>query len=347
MSGLFIEFRDPLFGIILFFVIVFIIAFFSYWWRKYRYKEDKKQLERFAKEFHVLPTDEELRSLLESEALAHRSLYLLADTYEKSGDYEKAIEIYQKMITKPSEPHAKRETMLLLGATYFKAGFLERAKEVFLEILRLHPRTPKALEHLLVIYEHLQEFDQALEVLEPLEELGASAQKERIYLKTVASVRKTELTVAQKAQRLVAIYREHATLSYLVFSELFKLDSVLAWRELDHSQCRRIADILWKIPKERVDFDIIASNSFLRELYSAKGYVDLAKSSSVFELDVLIKLRCAADATATLQFEYLCGECKQLFPFAFHRCPSCHTIDTLVCEMILSRRSNEKNHSLQ
>ena len=47
MNGLFLEFRDPLFGIIVFVALIFIIAFVSYWWGRLRSKEDHRYLERF------------------------------------------------------------------------------------------------------------------------------------------------------------------------------------------------------------------------------------------------------------------------------------------------------------
>jgi rRNA maturation endonuclease Nob1 len=51
----------------------------------------------------------------------------------------------------------------------------------------------------------------------------------------------------------------------------------------------------------------------------------------------LIKLRRCGQSGATLQFEYLCSHCKQIFPFPFHRCLKCHSIDSIVTETLLAR----------
>ena len=91
MSGLFIEFRDPLFGIIVFFILVFIVAFFSYWWGRYKLRGDERTMERFAAQFHKLPSEAELKSLILQGGLSDKSWILLAHAYEKSGDYEKAV----------------------------------------------------------------------------------------------------------------------------------------------------------------------------------------------------------------------------------------------------------------
>ncbi len=154
MTGLFIEFRDPLFGVIVFFVLIFIVAMFSYWWGRYKLRVDDKTLDRFASQFHKLPSEKELKSLISEGGLSEKSWLLLAHTYEKEGDFEKAIEIYQALIEFQKDGEARRETMLLLGQVYFKAGFLERSKEIFLQILKAQPRTPQALEQLLLVYEY-------------------------------------------------------------------------------------------------------------------------------------------------------------------------------------------------
>jgi lipopolysaccharide assembly protein B len=345
LNGLFLELRDPLFGVIVFFALIFIMAFFSYWWGRYKIREDDKSLDRFAKQFHKLPSEAELKALIEKGGLSEKSWLLLATAYEKIGDYEKAIEIYQSLIELQRDPLARRDTMLHLGRIYFKAGFLERSKEIFLQILKRHPRTPRALESLLLVYENLKAYDKAIEVLEPLEELGVDALKDKLYLKLKIIINDNNLDVSQKSEKLIALYTKHHKLSYLVYEYLFRHDPKTAWQHLDQSECKRIADLLWQLPPDALDLDIIAHNGFLRELYSARGDVALSDESAIFELDMLIKIRSCGKKGATLQFEYLCKECKQVLPFSFHRCPSCHSIDTLMCELILTKDMIEENYS--
>ncbi len=345
MTGVFIEFRDPLFGVIVFFVLIFIVAIFSYWWGRYKLKLEDKTLNRFASQFHKLPNEKELKSLISEAGLSEKSWLLLASTYEKEGDFEKAIEIYQALMEIQKESASRHETMLLLGQSYFKAGFLERSRDIFLQILKISPRTPQALEQLLLVYEYLQDYDNALEVLQPLQELGEDAKKDKLYLKAVSLIRGNKFSQNEKLITLIDEYNRHKKLSYLIYEYLFRHDSKMAWSSFDFTQSERIADILWYLNEDELDLDIIAQNDFLRELFTAKGVVDLADESSVFELDVLIKLRHAGEKGANIQFEYLCDNCKQVFPFSFHRCPSCHTIDSITNEMILTKDTIEENYS--
>ena len=347
MNSLFIEFRDPLFGIIIFFSLVFVIALFSYWWGRFKRKEDSHYLSSFLDVFNSIPTEQELKKLMSSEAISNKSALIMAQTYYQNGDYEKCIEIYLIMLDMQKNASEKKETLYLLGKTYFKAGFLERSQEIFLQILKQFPRTPKALRYLLIIYEKMHQFDKALEVLEPLEELGIDNTKDRVYLQCVSIIRSAQYGVDEKAQLLLELYQEHHLLSYLIFEYLFRFTPKMAWKNLDLGEAERIVDILWSAREAEANLGIIASNSYLRELFSAKGLELLTQESTVFEFDVLIKLNRADESGATLQFDYLCGDCKQIYPFSFHRCPNCHSIDSVVTEVLLTKDHFEANNSLQ
>jgi len=78
MNSFFIEFRDPLFGIIVFFVLIFIVAFFSYWWTRFRTKEDHRHLDKFLRGFRTLPSKSELKVLISKGELSEKSWLLLA-----------------------------------------------------------------------------------------------------------------------------------------------------------------------------------------------------------------------------------------------------------------------------
>ena len=347
MEGLFIEYKDPLFGIILFFALIFMITFFSYWWGRYKSKEDEKSLDKFVKNFHALPTGRELEEILQSTSLSLQSLYLLATNYIQNGDYEKSIEIYTSILDRKTSAEERKETMFLLGQTYLKAGFLERSKELFLEILSHYPRTPSALQFLLIIYEKMRDFKKAKEVLEPLDEMDLEIAKDAMYLSLVSMQHNQKMHSQEKVQKIIQWYEEKHQLGYMIFEYLFKQAPELAWKHLDQSLCERISDILWNLESHQLDLDIISSNAYLRELYTAKGLVKSATNSSVFELDVLINLHAQGYDNADLQFEYLCNGCKQVFPFSFHRCPNCLGIDTVQNEMLLTKAAFETNLSFQ
>ena len=348
MNIFFLEFRDPLFSVIIFFALIFMITFLSYWWGRYKRKEDYKHLDRFLKQFRTLPTQDELKELVSRGELSQKSWMLLASSYSKNGNYEKSIEIYQEIL-KQSDSKNQKEIMYLLGKTYFRAGFLERSKQIFLEILRKYPRTPQALETLLLVYEYMRDYKSALDVLEPLDELKKDVTCDTLYLKALELLNNSEVGSAEKTQKLVELYTKSRRLSYMVFEYLFRVDAKLAWENFDSSQSEKLVDLLWRLPKEKLNFDVISQSSYLRELYTARGDMDVALKSSVFEFDALINLR--GKTNATLSFEYICTNCKQLYPFAFHRCSNCHSIDTISVEYSLvkdyTKDFGEESNSFQ
>ena len=334
MNTFFLEYRDPLFSIIIFFVIIFIITFFSYWWGRFKSKEDSRDLNKFLKQFRSLPSKNELKVMISGGEISEKSWLLLAQSYYKNGEFEKSIEIYNELLSVLNSKNTK-ETLFLLGRTYFKAGFLERAKKIFLEILKNNPRTPQALHYLLLVYEYMRDYKSALEVLEPLEELNTEIESEALYLKILSLLNDFTIDDEQKIKELLSIYKLKHEFTYMIFEYLFRVNPKVAWKSLDNSKCELLSDILWHLDKRDLDLDIISNNGYLREIYSARGDVDFSKKSNVFELDILIKL--GLDSTATLSFEYVCDDCKRVFPFSFHRCSSCHSIDSLSVEMSLSK----------
>jgi lipopolysaccharide biosynthesis regulator YciM len=348
MNTFFIEYRDPLFSVIIFFVLVFVIAFFSYWFGRYKKKEDSKYLDRFLQGFRSLPSHDELKVLISSGELSEKSWLLLAQSYFKNGDYEKSIEIYNELLNVGAKSNS-RDTMFLLGRTYFKAGFLERARKIFLEILKNNPRTPQALKYLLLVYEYMRDYKSAIEVLEPLDELQKETMHDAAYLKSLMLINDGDKSAAEKATALLKIYKDTNILSYMVFEYLFRIDSKLAWKNFDSSKSEQLSELLWRLDTKKLDLDIISQNGYLRELFTARGDVKLATKSSVFEFDILINLE--GKSNVTLAFEYVCDNCKQTSPFVFNRCTSCHSIDTARVEMSLTkdyyRNAVEENNSFQ
>ena len=342
------DYRDPLFSIIIFFAIIFAITFFSYWWGRYKRKEDYKHLNRFLRQFRTVPSKDELKFLVSKGEMSQKSWLLLASSYYKNGEYEKAIEIYNEIL-KVTEKQNSKETMFLLGKTYFKAGFLERSKQIFLEILKHYPRTPQALHYLLLVYEYMRDYKSAAEVLEPLDELQEDIALDSLYLGVLQLLNDTSVPENKKTEQLIKLYEQNHQLTYTIFEYLFRVDKALAWKHLESSKAELLLDILWNLDRKDLNLDIISKNGYLRELYSAKGYLDLAASSSVFEFDILIKLE--RKANATLSFEYVCDSCKGVYPFAFSRCKVCHAIDTQRIEWSLSRDYikdfSEENNSFQ
>ena len=119
MDNFFIAYRDPLFGIIILCAIIFVISFANYWWGVFKNKEEKQSIEKFVKKFEIVTDESEYKKLLEDATIPLESLALLAHAYGKSGDYEKAINIYLVALKRVKGRDEKQYLLSALGKIYF------------------------------------------------------------------------------------------------------------------------------------------------------------------------------------------------------------------------------------
>ncbi len=314
-----LAYRDPLFGLLVFFGLIFIISFFSYSWSLVKFRRQKDSVEEFFKRFEYSDAFGKLPKTLEARDI----LKQLAQSFAKEGKYEEAITIYQQLKDQ-SDIQERLEILEILGDIYKKGGFLQRSKEIYEEILRYKPRSPEILEKLMVVDEKMGLMDEAMEVASILEELGSTTPK-------TLHLRAQHYIATGQTELLIDIYKKNSDFVRIVFEYLFHIDPDRAWRELNPKDYEAIIDILWQLPKEAAKFD----HPFLRELYSAKGYIQKATTSAIFELDILLHY-----PKATLDFEYLCKKCKNIFPFPFTMCPQCGCVRSPQVELVLAKKGD-------
>lgn len=142
MDGLVVEYRDPLFGVMVFFTLIFVISFLTYSFGLYKEKKSRAEYRKLLQRFELGNLKEEdYVHLYATYNLPFDSIILLASTFLHKGEYNKAIGVYLALLEHVTERVKKEELLELLGKTYFKGGFLQRSKEIFLKILKFSPET--------------------------------------------------------------------------------------------------------------------------------------------------------------------------------------------------------------
>ena len=345
MNNFFIEYRDPMFGIIILFAIIFIISFVNYWWSVFKSKEEKESIEKFVKKFEIISDENEYKKLLHDAAIPVESLALLADAYSKGGDYEKSINIYLVALKRVKDRNKKQYILSALGKIYFKAGFLSRSSEVFLESLRIHPRNEESLKYLTVVNEKLKEYKKAIEVLDALEELGAKVSKQRNYINALQVCNDTKLNKKQKATKLKLLYHKDQFLQRKYFKFLQQNELEINENEMQNFEYHDIIDLLWVADRNWLDLSKY-DDTLLRQIAMAKGYIAFEPSENpLFELEVLAVLKKEKYFKADLSFHYMCSECKNVFPIYFYRCPNCQSIATAKVQSSIAQDHDEENLS--
>lgn len=340
METFFIEYRDPMFGIIILFTLVFIISFVNYWWGVFKSKEERQSIADFIKRFEVTTDEDEYKKLLDEFAVPTESLGLLAHSYGKSGDFEKAIGIYLLALRRVKNRDEKQYILTELGKTYFKAGFLRRSADVFLEALRLYPRNQVALKYLTVSYEKLKEFNRSLEVLDALKEMGTDTNLQKKYLKARKILADESMLGKEKEESLRSLQESFTPAKRMLLEFLLENQEPVSWEEVDSFDPFEVIDLIWYMDANKIDIKAFKNPLFL-SLLKAKGLNVNAPKESIFELEILSILQDANYKKAGLSFEYLCQTCKQIFPVHFYRCPGCHSLNSVKIQPIITKERLE------
>ena len=354
MDSLFIEYRDPLFGIIIILFLIFLISFLTYTFSQFQDKKERKSYKKLLKRFELQELrGDDLTKLGETQNMPFDTILILASTYIQKGNYEKAISIYLTMLENTNHKNKKEELLEHLGMAYFKGGFLQRSKDVFLKILEFSPRNHIALYQLLYVYEKMGNYRQALEVIKSIDELEMkfnNINETKTYLQALQIINDSLRTCEMRASELLDILEENKKANRLIAQFILIYQKELFWSHLDMFDIAQLVDLLWYIPKENIDFDIVNSNQTLKEIYCANGYIEMDAdddiSSDDFDLSVLIELNKTNNLKADLSFEYLCDNCKHSFPMSFDRCPNCHAILSTKIQKSLMKVHDENNYSL-
>ncbi len=349
MDNIALEYRDPLFGVIILFTLIFLISFFTYSYGIYKERLARKEYRKLYKRFELGKLKEEdYVHLYKTYNLPFDSILLLASTFLHKGDYNKAINVYLTLLEHVNDRVKKEELLEHLGMTYFKGGFLQRSKEIFLRILKFSPRNKKALDHLLIIYEKLKDFKKAKEVVSSLEELDVDKTKDKVYLKSLMVINDPILSYEKKSQKLFEIYEEDKIIERILISFLIQFNKQFFWENVHKFDCKKAIDLMWYLNFEDINFDKVIENEFLVDLYNAKGYLKTQDHCNDFDLDLLILVnKHDHDINASLNFEFICNSCKHSHPVFDTRCPHCHTILSFDVKHHLSKGYYEENQSLQ
>lgn len=350
MDSLALEYRDPLFGIIVFFALIFIITFLTHSYTLYKERRARKDYRKLLKRFEIGKLKEEdYVHLYKTYNLPFDSILLLASTFVHKGNYNKAISVYLTLLENVTDRVKKEELLELLGTTYFKSGFMQRSRDIFLRILKFSPRNLKALKYLLIINERLKEYQSAKDIITCLDEIGQDTTKEKIFVDTLSIINDPIESFEKKGEKLYEIFKIHPEVERLIAQYFINYNKKFFWEHINEFNTKKLIDIMWYMNFEDIDFDKIAHNKFLNELYNARGYLKTLKHSDDFVFDILIALNNHEHKIpATMDFEFICSSCKHIHPIFDKRCPHCHSILSLNVKHNLTKSSfSERNQSLQ
>jgi len=303
-----LNFRDPLFHVIAFLVIVlvFIVGYIIF--EKVRNYFREKNINKLLKEFDYL----EIESLkLDTSSI--NALYLLANAYEKEGDYEKALKIYLWINKNLNSLDILRNIALL----YYKAGFLEKAKNILYQILQTKPRDVKSLKLLILVDEKLGDLKEIVDILEIFETLELEFEKEKAFaLFKLFLNGSCNIEFCEGISSIDDVYKNYPFIKREYLEFLFQNNPNIAYELISKEEIYQYLDLYW----QRND---IPQDKFCNILAAKKR--TSCNEEGPFEIEVLKNLK---KDIADLEFEYICENCHNVFPFYTSRCPHCHELFT-------------------
>ncbi|WP_086282698.1 tetratricopeptide repeat protein [Campylobacter devanensis] len=334
MDFFFIEYRDPIFGLIVLFSVLLLVAIFSYFWGVFSLKDQKNNIDKFVNKFQSQSNlDQKYQDMLIRLDIDSGSLNALAGIFARSGEFNKAIAIYLIALQKAITKSQKELIFLNLGKAYLKAGFMQRSIEVFLEAIKISPKNIDALSHLGLGFEKLRLHDKSLEVLDALQEQGVDVAQEIAYTKAL-KLKNSQMEFEQKVAKMAKFANNFKLVNRMIL-ELFIIngkDVNLINIKPDLAHC---LDILYLN-------DGVLDGDEYKELYSAKGLNNAQISD--FNLN-LLKVARDNNLNATLSFNYICKECKGSYPLFFYRCNHCARLGSCAIIPNVIKESDENSIS--
>lgn len=356
MDFFFVEYRDPMFGLLVLVALVLVVAVLHYAWRTLSSKSQKKGLEGFIKKFDIA---DEHKDLLRASSLSLENLHFLAGIFTKSGEFEKAIQIYLIALEKIKDKGEQEAIFYDLAEVYFRAGFLQRSVEVLLNALNLRPRNEKALKLLKIVYLRLKRYDEVLQSLDALFELGCEVSKEREFINVIAlkngaqsgALGEKNLSVDDKRSQNLALKSENSvnlnskdlnstsknsaqSPKNYENNELVKRFLLENGAEI-HAEFELVIDLLYK-GKRAIFLD---DNAYF-ELFCAMKLAPKRQNYAFTNPKLkMLEILNDNDFKARLSFSYVCTHCKNQMPLFFYHCPICYEFGG--CKILYEVRDDE------
>ena len=312
MDFLFIDARDPIFGLIILVLSVVVVVIFSYFWGMFSRKSKDAHIDKFLAKF-----SQDDNKIIESlSSLESPELAVIAKGFAKLGDWQKAANFYEKAIKKAGHD----EKMLLLGdlgLAYIKTGLLKNAKDCLEELLGAKPRDEKALFHLLFVYEKLKDKAGIKSCLDALFALGCCDDDLRAYI-GASELLSAPLGTQDKITALKTLPQTALVKRYICELKSKNYEKPSADELPPLQMC---ADL----------FDLDTLSEFWSEFFTDEqnGCENLSFSIK------LAKLAKENNLGAKLEFKYTCLACKNELPLFFARCPKCLKIASVKLDATL------------
>jgi lipopolysaccharide biosynthesis regulator YciM len=105
----------------------------------------------------------------------------LGNLFRRRGEVDRAIRVHQALVSRASlSSEQKTQALLELGEDYMRAGLLDRAETLFADLVGVGAGAPRALAHLVAIYQQERDWHKAIEHARRLEQVTGDSRAREI-----------------------------------------------------------------------------------------------------------------------------------------------------------------------
>jgi lipopolysaccharide biosynthesis regulator YciM len=235
--------------------VIAILLWMTFWRSQNKSSRKRHFSTEYFKGLNYLLNDEQGKALdifvklVETDWETIDTHFALGKIFRRNGEIDKAIKIHQGLIARPSLPERYHNRVLLeLGYDYLGAGWFDRAEGLFKEVLIHDPRSEKALQNLILIYEQEKDWHKAIDAAESL--FNENAAK----VGPMISQYYCELADIAKAKGDLSLVEHYANQALRYDSASVRASIILADMAMAVNDYKKANLLLQQIEKQDVEF---------------------------------------------------------------------------------------------
>jgi len=198
-------------------------------------------------------------ALLEVDNETIETHLALGNLFRQRGEVERAIRIHQNLIARPALTLEQRDLALLqLGKDFYQSGLFDRSEKIFIQLKESPEYQQVASENLLLIYQQLKEWKEAVLEAEFLHKLSKGKKKSRTLSYLYCSSAE-QLTKSSEEKQKVKLYQK----ALQVFPGCIRASIALCEYYEQQNKPQQALQILQSIPELDIEFTEIILDKLL------------------------------------------------------------------------------------
>ncbi|WP_298941089.1 lipopolysaccharide assembly protein LapB [uncultured Psychromonas sp.] len=215
----------------------------------------------------------------------------LGNLFRQSGEVDRAIRIHQNLIARPSLTLEQRDlAMLQLGKDFYQSGLFDRSEEIFIQLKESPEYKQVALENLLLIYQQLKDWKEAINCTEQMNKSDKSKAKPRTLSYLYCSLA-DQLKKPEQQKQAIKLYQK----ALITFPKCIRACLAMADYYDQSQQPEKALNMLEQVPELDIDFTEVV----LERLYELHKQLNTQQALMIY-LKRIVELGAGASAVILL-----------------------------------------------